>query len=87
MASKAVSLTVHRNTKRQRRAKRLRVELKAAAREIGQLRDIDGYAVVTWSGDRVLTSWEVTKEHELHNLPEKVRMALAGDIHRKDYEE
>lgn len=44
-------LTVHKNTKKQREAKRTRSNLLQDAKALSKLENISGYAVVVWNED------------------------------------
>lgn len=44
-------LTVHKNTREQRKAKELRKQLKDDAKYLSQLKGISGYSIVVWNAN------------------------------------
>lgn len=79
--SKVTNLSVHRNTRDRRRAKRRQKDLIEDAKYAARMTPVmAGYAVVAWNVDGASVSWDV-RDGEEHTMPERVRMLLAGSVH------
>lgn len=78
-------LTIHKNTKEQRRSKALRFDLKKSAGSLAQLKDISGYAIVVWT-DEHTTNCEYSVPQALPSsvLPEFAKQILAREMQRQD---
>jgi len=79
MSNKIVNLTVHKNNKTQREAKRLRQSLIKSAKSCASIKDIDGYVVMAFSGRRTIDAWQV-KDEQAIVLPEKVKTVIMQSL-------
>lgn len=82
---KVVNFTVHKNTRDQRKAHQLRKNLLKEARYCSQIEDIDGFAIVAFSKDSALSSWEV-KDGNAFSLPDRARTVLLKDVVSGNFE-
>ncbi len=85
--SRPVSLTVHRNNRAQRRAKRTRGMLKDDVKALTALPNIAGYAVVAWDTERATRAqWYTPKDGpvSLAVMPEHVKITLLRLIGKAD---
>ena len=89
-ARKGVSdLSVHRNTRNQRRARHFRKQLVEDAKSAGVLDGLSGYAVVTWD-DRwsYRCFWnKVDRKFPTSILPEYVKKCLEREFTRLDIQD
>lgn len=79
-------LTVHKNTTKQRRAKKVRAELLHEAKYLAKLKDISGFAIVAWNEDcTALCSWKSTAP-VMPGLvvPEFTKQILLREMHCSD---
>lgn len=78
--TKPVSLTVHRNTREQRRRKDLRDHLMESARRVARRSDLNGFALVGWTDTHgVVASWDVGSVPG-HCTPDFVRAGLRAKM-------
>ena len=85
--SRPVSLTVHRNNRAQRRAKRIRSMLKDDVKTIAAMPNIAGYAVVAWDMERgYRANWYTPHDGPMPGsaMPEYVKVSLLRDIVKAD---
>ena len=85
--SRPVSLSVHRNNRAQREAKRIRTMLKGDVKEIASMPNIAGYAVVAWDTERgYRADWYTPRDGPMPNsaMPEYVKVSLLRDIVKAD---
>ncbi len=85
--SRPVSLSVHRNNRAQREAKRIRRMLKDDMKDLTAMPDIAGYAVVAWdTGRKSRAKWYTPKEGpvSLAVMPEHVKVTLLRIIGKTD---
>ena len=75
------NLSVHRNTRAERRCRDMRKELVAEAKKAGEIKDIAGYAIVTWDeqwGFRASYQWSRTTPSVI--VPGFVKGCLERDL-------
>ena len=87
MANKLVSLTVHRNNRAQREAKRVRSMLKDDVKIVTATPDIAGYAVVAWDRERCSrVAWYTPRNGPMPGsaMPEYVKVSLLREIVKDD---
>ena len=84
---KPVSLSVHRNNRTQREAKRVRQFLKGDVKALASMKNIAGYAVVSWDGDRnYLANWYAPLDGPMpgSSMPDFVKVSLLREIIKAD---
>ena len=84
---KPVSLSVHKNNRAQREAKRVRQFLKDDMREIVKMRDLAGYAVVAWNDKRAYVADFYTPNKgpmPATAMPDYVKNALLRELVKAD---
>ena len=87
MTTGPVSLTVHRNNRAQREAKRIRAMLKDDVKAIAAMPNIAGYAVVAWDTERgYRADWYTPHDGPMPGtaMPEYVKVSLLRDIVKAD---
>ena len=85
--TRPVSLSVHRNNRAQREAKRVRAMLKDDVKELAALPNIAGYAVVAWDAERKSRAkWFTPRVGPvpLAVMPEHVKVTLLRIIGQHD---
>ena len=85
--SRPVSLSVHRNNRAQREAKRIRSALKVDAKTLASWPGLAGYAVVVWDHDRnSKAEWFVPGSGPIPAsvMPEHVKITLLRLIAQRD---
>ena len=85
--SRPVSLSVHRNNRAQREAKRIRGMLKDDVKDIAAMPNIAGYAVVAWDAERgYRAGWYTPHDGPMPGsaMPEYVKVSLLRDIVKAD---
>jgi hypothetical protein len=85
--SQPVSLSVHRNNRAQREAKRTRSMLKDDVKTIAAMPNIAGYAVVAWDKDRGYdANWFAPHDGRIPSgaMPEYVKVCLLREITKSD---
>ena len=85
--TRPVSLTVHRNNRAQREAKRIRAMLKDDVKKIAAMPNIAGYAVVAWDTERgYRAGWYTPRDGPMPGsaMPDYVRVSLLRDIVKAD---
>lgn len=81
-------LTIHKNTKEQRRSKALRFDLKKGAAKASQLKNISGYAIVVWNDEHITDcGYSIPIALPSSVLPEFVKQILAREMQRQDTNE
>ena len=87
MTTGPVSLSVHRNNRAQREAKRIRAMLKDDVKAIAAMPNIAGYAVVAWDTERGNRSdFYTPRDGPMPSsaMPDYVRVALLREIIKAD---
>ena len=71
-------LTVHKNTKVQRKAKELRKDIVADAKSLSQLKNITGYAIIVWNDELTADCTWKSKDSRMPTqcMPEFAKMTL-----------
>jgi hypothetical protein len=85
--TRTVSLTVHRNNRKQREAKRIRAMLKDDVKHLAAMPNIAGYAVVAWDAERgYRADWYTPHDGPMPGtaMPEYVKVSLLRDIVKAD---
>lgn len=80
-----VNLSVHRNTRDQRRAKRQRKNLVNCARSLAREGDIAGWAMVVWNKDwDTRSEWEAAGTMPDNNMSEFVKRSIERRMSKED---
>ena len=85
--AKPVSLSVHKNNRVQREAKRIRQLMKDDVKALASMKNIAGYAVVTWDRNRnYLADWYAPLDGPMPGgaMPDYVRVSLLREIIKAD---
>lgn len=86
--SKIVSLSVHRNTRDQKRRHEVSKDFVLDARRLAREKGLDGYMMVAWNHEEdTLAAWSWSKTVPRERLQAFTRAAISKQMTRFDVEE
>lgn len=86
--TKVVSLSVHRNTREQRRRHEVSRDFVTDAKRLAREKGLDGYVMVAWNGSGdSLSAWSWSKTVPRERIQEFTRAAIAKQMTKFDAEE